>query len=100
MAALRIEPPCTRDQRLSASLDTVRSVQRSRDKRGRIYDSGSSAKGAIQTHRSPCHPADMITHWTGLNVQGAVGNDRGERLLDLVEQRAEFGGIVDFFAGQ
>src|SRR5690349_14608905 len=33
-------------------------------------------------------------------VVGAVSNDRGERLVDLVEQRAEFGGIVDFFAGQ
>src|SRR4051812_40748976 len=33
-------------------------------------------------------------------VVGAVSNDRGERLVDLVEQRAEFGGIADFFAGQ
>jgi hypothetical protein len=33
-------------------------------------------------------------------VIGAVGNDRGERLVDLVEQRAEFGGIVDLPAGQ
>ena len=33
-------------------------------------------------------------------VVGAVSDDRGHRLLDLVEQRAEFGGIVDFFAGQ
>ena len=33
-------------------------------------------------------------------VVGAVGNDGGERLVDLVEQRAEFGGIVDLLAGQ
>ena len=33
-------------------------------------------------------------------VVGAVGDDGGERLVDLVEQGAEFGGIVDFLAGQ
>jgi hypothetical protein len=33
-------------------------------------------------------------------IVGAVGNDRGERLVDLGKQGAEFGGIVDFLAGQ
>jgi hypothetical protein len=33
-------------------------------------------------------------------VVGAVGTDRRERLLDLVEQRAEFGGIIDLLGGQ
>ncbi len=33
-------------------------------------------------------------------VVGAVGNDGSERLVDLVEQGAEFGSIVDFLAGQ
>ena len=33
-------------------------------------------------------------------VVGAVGNDGGERIVDLVEQGAEFGSIVDLLAGQ
>jgi len=42
----------------------------------------------------------MITHWTGLNVQGAVSNDGGERVVDLGKQGSEFDGIVDLLAGQ
>ena len=32
-------------------------------------------------------------------VVGAVGNDGGERVVDLIKQRAEFSGIVDLLAG-
>ena len=33
-------------------------------------------------------------------IVGTVGDDGGERIVDLVEQGAEFSGIVDFLAGQ
>ena len=32
-------------------------------------------------------------------VVGAIRNDGGERVVDLVKQRAEFSGIVDLLAG-
>src|SRR3954451_12626769 len=51
---LRVGPPCTRDQRPAASLDTVRHEQRSSEKRGPIYPTGSLTKGGRETHRLPC----------------------------------------------
>src|SRR3954468_7108239 len=42
---LRFEQPCTRDLRSRASQDTVQSEQRSLEKRGLIYRTGSSPKG-------------------------------------------------------
>jgi hypothetical protein len=33
-------------------------------------------------------------------VVGAIGDDGGERVVGLVEQGAEFGGIIDLLAGQ
>src|SRR3984885_2345017 len=51
---LRVGPPCTRDQRPAASLDTVRHEQRSLEKQGHIYRTGSSTKGTHEAHRFPC----------------------------------------------
>jgi hypothetical protein len=51
---LRVGPPCTRDQRPAASLDTVRHEQRSSEKRGHIYRTGSFTKGTHEAHRFPC----------------------------------------------
>src|SRR5580700_10966592 len=42
---LRFEQPCTQDLRSCASQDTVQSEQRSLEKRGLIYRTGSFAKG-------------------------------------------------------
>src|SRR5208283_5952247 len=53
-ARLRVGPPCTRDQRSAASLDTVRHEQRSSEKRGHIYPTGSLTKGGHEAHRFPC----------------------------------------------
>ena len=33
-------------------------------------------------------------------VVSAIGNNRSERFLDLIQERTEFGGIVDLLAGQ
>ena len=41
---LRIDQPCTQDSRPNASRDTVQPKQRSFEKRGRIYRSGSVAE--------------------------------------------------------
>src|SRR6478672_3774025 len=50
---LRFEQPCTQDLRSCASQDTVQSEQRSLEKRGLIYRTGSFAKGTQEAHRSP-----------------------------------------------
>jgi hypothetical protein len=65
--------PCTRDQRLAASLDTVRRKQRSSEKRGHIYPTGSLTKGGVRLTAflaasarycgSPSKP--QRTRWTG-----------------------------------
>src|SRR5208337_4007039 len=53
-ARLRVGRPCTRDQRHAASLDTVRHEQRSLEKRGQIYRTGSLTAGTHEAHRFPC----------------------------------------------
>src|ERR1700735_3191779 len=45
---LRVGPPCTRDQRPTASLDTVRHQQRSSEKRGHISRTGSLTEGGMR----------------------------------------------------
>src|SRR4029077_4352723 len=50
---LLFEQPCTQDLRSCASQDTVQSEQRSLEKRGLIYRTGSFAKGTQEAHRSP-----------------------------------------------
>src|SRR3954469_25709232 len=67
---LRIDRPCTQDLRRSASQDTVRPEQRSVEKRGPIYRTGSVTEGTQQAHRFPRRPADMISRRTPRNVQG------------------------------
>jgi hypothetical protein len=52
---LPIGPPCTRDQRPAASLDTVRNEQRNSEKQGHIYGTGSSTKGTYETRRTSCN---------------------------------------------
>ena len=59
-ARLRVGPPCTRDQRYLASLDTVRHEQRSSEKRGHIYTTGSLTKGGHEAHRIPCFSEGYI----------------------------------------
>src|SRR5271169_1963121 len=51
---LRVRPPCTRNQRPAASLDTVRHEQRSSEKRGHIYRTGLLTEGTHEAHRFPC----------------------------------------------
>src|SRR5712671_4588674 len=58
---LRFEQPCTQDLRSCASQDTVQSEQRSLEKRGLIYRTGSFAKGTQEAHRSPCCSANVFT---------------------------------------
>src|ERR1700675_4669069 len=58
---LRVGPPCTRDQRPAASLDTVRHEQRSSEKRGHIYRTGSSTKGTHEAHRFPCCFSEILS---------------------------------------
>jgi hypothetical protein len=53
-ARLRVGPPCTRDQRHAASLDTVRHEQRSLEKRGHIYRTGLLTEGTHEADRLPC----------------------------------------------
>ena len=53
-ARLRVGLPCTRDQRQAASLDTVQHEQRSSEKRGHIYRTGSLTEGTREAHRFPC----------------------------------------------
>jgi len=75
----RVGPPCTRDQRPAASLDTVRHEQRSLEKQGHIYRTGSSTKGTHEAHRFPCcsaryrYPPNKLqrTRETGLPVPPA-----------------------------
>src|SRR6187551_2244921 len=69
-ARLRVGLPCTRNQRQAASLDTVRPEWRSVEKRGRIYRTGSLAKGTHEAHRFPCRPADIAASRAVGNVQG------------------------------
>src|SRR5580700_7789941 len=57
---LRFEQPCTQDLRSCASQDTVQSEQRSLEKRGLIYRTGSFAKGTQEAHRSPCCSANVL----------------------------------------
>src|ERR1700692_1984811 len=57
---LRFEQPCTQDLRSCASQDTVQSEQRSLEKRGLIYRTGSFAKGTQEAHRSPCCSANVF----------------------------------------
>ena len=57
---LRFEQPCTQDLRSCASQDTVQSEQRSLEKRGLIYRTGSFAKGTQEAHRSPCCLANVF----------------------------------------
>src|SRR5271166_2144281 len=70
---LRFEQPCTQDLRSRASQDTVQSEQRSLEKRGLIYRTGSFAKGTTEAHRSPRCSANMFTCQAVRNVQGAEG---------------------------
>src|SRR5256714_15493147 len=56
---LRFEQPCTQDLRSCASQDTVQSEQRSLEKRGLIYRTGSFAKGTQEAHRSPRCSANL-----------------------------------------
>src|SRR5271154_4447427 len=51
---LHVRPPCTRNQRPAASLDTVRHEQRSSEKRGHIYRTGLLTEGTHEAHRFPC----------------------------------------------
>src|SRR5271166_530873 len=67
---LRFEQPCTQDLRSRASQDTVQSEQRSLEKRGLIYRTGSFAKGTTEAHRSPRCSANMFTCQAVRNVQG------------------------------
>src|SRR5690348_9309607 len=48
------------DLRSCASQDTVQSEQRSLEKRGLIYRTGSFAKGTQEAHRSPCCSANVL----------------------------------------
>src|SRR6516225_463008 len=56
---LRFEQPCTQDLRSCSSQDTVQSEQRSLEKRGLIYRTGSFAKGTQEAHRSPRCSANL-----------------------------------------
>jgi hypothetical protein len=69
-ARLRVWPPCTRDQRQAASLDTVRHEQRSSEKRGQIYRTGSLTEGTHEAHRFPCCSTIYCPRRTRCNVQG------------------------------
>src|ERR1700712_4939896 len=74
-ARLRVGPPCTRDQRHAASLDTVRHEQRSSEKRGHIYRTGLWTEGTHEAHRFPCcfreilPPAEQAATYKGLLVR-------------------------------
>ena len=59
-ARLRVGPPCTRDQRQAASLDTVQHEQRSSEKRGHIYRTGSLTEGTHEAHRFPCCFSEIL----------------------------------------
>src|SRR5271170_3870272 len=59
---LRFEQPCTQDLRCCASQDTVQSEQRSLEKRGLIYRTGSFAKGTQEAHRSPCCSVNVFIY--------------------------------------
>ena len=67
---LRFEQPCTQDLRSRASQDTVQSEQRSLEKRGLIYRTGSFAKGTKEAHRSPRCSANVFIRQAVRNVQG------------------------------
>src|ERR1700704_4258411 len=67
---LRFEQPCTQDLRSRASQDTVQSEQRSLEKRGLIYRTGSFAKGTQEAHRSPRCSANLSICQAVRNVQG------------------------------
>jgi hypothetical protein len=69
---------------------------------GRVGFSGGAVNGR-RPWRHDNHSLRRVLGHSIVNailVVGAVGNDRGERLLDLIKQAAELGGIVDLFAGQ
>src|SRR4029077_17306457 len=72
----RFEQPCTRDLRSRASQDTVQSEQRSLEKRGLIYRTGSSAKGTTEAHRSPRCPANVFIRQAVRKVQGTAVTSR------------------------
>src|SRR5208337_4876869 len=80
---LRFEQPCTQDLRSRASQDTVQSEQRSLEKRGLIYRTGSFAKGTTEAHRSPRCSANMFTCQAVRNVQGTL----------IAERPPQWGGI-------
>src|SRR5271166_176593 len=73
---LRFEQPCTQDLRSRASQDTVQSEQRSLEKRGLIYRTGSFAKGTTEAHRSPRCSANVFIRQAICNVQGTAIADR------------------------
>src|ERR1700722_1559492 len=75
-ARLRVGLPCTRDQRQAASLDTVQHEQRSSEKRGHIYRTGSLTEGTHEAHRFPCCSTRYCPRRTSRNVQGMVITDR------------------------
>src|SRR5271157_1047227 len=58
---LRVRPPCTRNQRPAASLDTVRHEQRSSEKRGHIYRTGLLTEGTHEAHRFPCCFSEILS---------------------------------------
>ena len=75
----RIEQPCTQDLRSRASQDTVQSKQRSLEKRGLIYRTGSFAKGTQEAHRSPSLLSKMCIRRAICNVQGTCVSSHAPR---------------------
>src|SRR4051794_38212759 len=82
-ARLRVGPPCTRDQRYTASLDTVRHEQRSLEKQGQIYRTGSLTEGTHEAHRFPCcsarYPAGQTATYKGRPSLSAPRTDPCKR---------------------
>src|SRR5271154_7457522 len=86
---LRVGPPCTRNQRPAASLDTVRHEQRSSEKRGHISRTGLLTEGTHEAHRFPCcfnetlSLAEHAATYKGRPLLGAPRTDPYVRLARI-----------------